>query len=384
MKFDEQHRQLRESVLRLIEREINPHVDDWEAAQSFPAHELFKKLGAQGLLGITRPQAYGGMALDFSYAMVLAEALGHIRCGAISMAIGVHTDMCTPALARFGTDDLKHEFLAPAIAGTQIGCIGVSEAHAGSDVAAIKTTARSDGTDYVINGGKMWITNGLQADWMCCLLNTSTGNPHRNKSLVIIPLDLPGVERTRKLHKLGMWASDTAQIFFDEVRVPQRNRIGDEGQGFVMQMMQFQEERLWAAANMVGQLETVIAATQDYTATRRAFGRPVLHNQVVRHRLAELETELEALRALTWRAVEKYVEGSEVTRLASMAKLKAGRLARETADSCLQYWGGIGYMWESPVARFFRDARLASIGGGADEIMLDVICKLGAMSPRSA
>jgi len=375
MLFTEEHKLLRESIASIIEREINPHVDEWEEAQTFPAHELFKKLGDAGFLGISHPEEYGGGGLDWSYSCVLAEELGHIRCGGVPMAIGVHTDMCTPALAHHGSDELKREFLAPAIAGDQVGCVGVSESSAGSDVAAIRTTARSDGGDYVISGEKMWITNGYQADWMCCLANTGEGPAHRNKSLIMVPLDAPGVERSHKLHKLGMWSSDTAQIFFDDVRVPKRYRIGEEGQGFVYQMRQFQVERLWAAANATSLLDDLIDATIDYARERKAFGRAVLDNQVVHFRLAELRTEVEALRALTHRAVELYVGGHDVTRLASMAKLKAGRLCREVPDACLQYWGGQGYMWESPVARGLRDGRLLSIGAGTDEVMLGIICK---------
>jgi citronellyl-CoA dehydrogenase len=230
----------------------------------------------------------------------------------------------------------------------------------------------------------MWITNGMQADWMCCLVNTSDDKPHKNKSLVIIPMNSKGVERSRKLHKLGMWSSDTAQIFFDEVRVPQRNRIGPEGAGFMLQMLQFQEERLWGAANAITAMDDAIAETIKYTRQRQTFGRPVLDNQVVHFRLAELATEVECLRALVYRATELFISGKDVTRLASMAKLKAGRLAREVSDSCMQYWGGMGYMWESKIARMYRDCRLASIGGGADEIMLGIICKLDGILPGKA
>lgn len=370
-----EHEELRRSTERFIDQEINPHVDEWEEAEMFPAHDLFKKLGDAGFLGINKPVEYGGMGLDYSYAMVFAEALGHIRCGGVPMAIGVQTDMCTPALARFGSDELKREFLAPAIAGDQVGCIGVSETGAGSDVASIKTTARRDGDDYIINGGKMWITNSVQADWMCLLCNTTDDDVHQNKSLIMVPMKSPGVTVARKLKKLGMAASDTGQIFFEDVRVPQRYRIGDEGRGFVYQMLQFQEERLWAAANILLPLEEAIEEVAAYTRDRNAFGRPLLANQVIQFRLSELATEVESLRGLTYRACELYVDGQDVTRLASMAKLKAGRLGREVADACLQYYGGQGYMWESRISRLFRDVRLASIGGGADEVMLGIIAK---------
>jgi len=291
------------------------------------------------------------------------------------MAIGVQTDMATPALARFGSDELRAEFLTPAIAGDQVACIGVSEPGAGSDVAAIRTSARSDGDDYVINGGKLWITNGAQADWMCCLANTGEGPVHRNKSLIIVPMATKGVTVERKLRKIGMNASDTTQIRFDDVRVPKRHRIGDEGAGFTYQMLQFQEERLWSIAANLKPMEQSIEATVDYTKTRNIFGKPVLDNQVVQFTLAELQTEVEALRSLLYRATEDYLTGVDVTLLASMGKLKAGRLSRQVADKCLQYWGGMGFTWETPVSRFFRDGRLLSIGGGADEVMLSIISR---------
>ena len=375
MIYTEQHRELMRSITKFIEAEINPHIEEWEAAGIFPAHELFKKMGAQGLLGIHKPERFGGLGLDYSYEMAFCEALGAIRNGSVPMAIGVQTDMATPALARHGSDALREEFLTPSITGEYVACLGVSEIGAGSDVASIKTQARRDGGDYVINGGKMWTTNGTQADWMCLLANTGDGPVHRNKTLICLPMKTKGVEIARKLDKLGMRSSDTAQIFFDDVRVPQRFRIGEEGMGFVYQMQQFQEERLWGAAGGLLALERAIAETVDYTRGRIAFGRPILDNQVVHFRLAELQTKVELLRSLIYRAVEDYIAGAEVTQLASMAKLTAGRVSREVADACLQYWGGMGYMTESGISRLYRDGRLTSIGGGADEIMLGIIAK---------
>ena len=382
MIFSDEHRQLAETVEKFVHKEINPYVEEWERAETFPAHELFKTLGDLGLLGLKYPAAFGGSELDFSYSMVMAEALGASDCAGVPMAIGVQSDMCTPALARFGSDDLRRDYLAPAIAGDMVGCIGVSEVGGGSDVAAVKTTASSDGADYLINGGKMWITNGLQADWCCLLANTSDGPVHKNKSLIIVPMDAAGITR-QKIRKVGMHSSDTAQLFFDNVRVPKRNLIGQEGMGFTLQMMQFQEERLYGAASSLKSMDRLIDATIEYTRERKTFGRPILDNQVVHFRLAELRCEVEALRALTYRAVDAYVGGSDVTRLASMAKLKCGRLQREVTDACLQYWGGMGYAAESLVSRAWRDSRLISIGGGADEIMLGIICKLEGTLPRA-
>ena len=387
MKFTPEHRQIEDTVVKFCDKEVNPFIAEWEAKGQFPAHEVFKKLGNLGLLGLKYPEEFGGMGLDFSYSMVMAEALGQCNAGGVPMAIGVQTDMATPALARFGSDELRREFLAPTIAGDYVACLGVSEASGGSDVAAIKTNARVDGGDYVINGSKMWITNGLQADWCCLLANTSEGAggkpSHKNKSLIVVPMDAPGISK-QKIHKIGMHSSDTAQLFFDNVRVPKRNLIGQEGVGFTLQMLQFQEERLYGAAGSLRSLDRLIDQTIEYTRQRRAFGKSILDNQVVHFRLAELRTEVEALRALTYRAVEMYVSGKDVTKLASMAKLKCGRLSRELSDACLQYWGGMGFTADNPISQSFRDGRLISIGGGADEVMLGIICKLeGTLPGRS-
>ncbi|MDN3921204.1 acyl-CoA dehydrogenase family protein [Roseateles violae] len=383
MNFTPEHRALADTVTRFVEKELNPFVPEWEKAEQFPAHEVFKKLGDLGLLGLKYPEEFGGAGLDFSYSLVMAEALGACACAGVPMAIGVQTDMCTPALARFGSDELRREFLAPSITGDYVGCLGVSEPGGGSDVAAVKTTARKDGGDYVIDGTKMWITNGLQADWCCLLANTGDGSPHKNKSLIVVPMDAPGITR-QKIHKIGMDASDTAQLFFDGVRVPQRHLIGAEGMGFMFQMMQFQEERLWGAASTLKNMDRLIDLTIDYTRERQAFGKSILDNQVVHFRLAELRTEVEALRALTYSAVEQYVAGKDVTKLASMAKLKCGRLSREVADSCLQYWGGMGFTRDNPISQAYRDGRLVSIGAGADEVMLGIICKLEGTLPKGS
>ena len=382
MELTSQHEELKRSAIKFVETEINPYVDQWEEDEIFPAHEVFKKLGDQGFLGVTKPEKYGGSGLNYSYGAVLNEALATIKCGGVPMAIGVQTDMSTPALARFGSEHVCETFLRPSISGEFVSCIGVSEPHAGSDVAAIKTTAVKDGDDYIINGSKMWITNGTQADWMCMLANTdnSSDNRHFNKSLICVPLKeegkrTKGVTINRKLKKMGMHSSDTAEIFFEDVRVPARNLIGDEGKGFVYQMMQFQEERLYAAIGNYSGCENIINETIEYTRQRKTFGKPIIDNQIVHFRLSELMTEVEALKALTWKGIEIHVNGGDCTKLASMSKLKSTRLAREVNDACLQYWGGMGFMDETPVSRAYRDQRLGSIGGGSDEVMLGIISK---------
>jgi len=384
MQFTHEHEQIRATIRRWIAEKVNPHVDAWEEAEIFPAHELFRQMGELGLLGLNKPTEFGGMGLDYSYGALLAEELAQINCGGIPMAIGVQTDMCTPALAERGSDELRAEFLAPAIAGEAVGCLGVSEVGSGSDVASIKTTARKDGGDYVINGGKMWTTNGTQADFCCVLANTSDGAAHKNKSLIIVPMKTKGVQVAKKIRKIGMDSSDTAQLFFDEVRVPQRYRIGEEGMGFIYQMEQFQIERLWGALNTTAFAQRAIDITIEYTRERRAFGKSLLDNQLVHYKLAEFQADVEAVRSLCWRGVDMVVRNEDATHLATMAKLKAGRLARQVTDGCLQYWGGMGFVKESLISRLYRDMRLPSIGGGADEVMLQILCKNMGIFPKAA
>ena len=238
--YNEEQKELQNTVNKLIDTEINPHCDKWEEEKMFPAHEVFKKFGEAGLLGINKPTDYGGLGLSYKYQMALGEAMGNIRSTGVTMALGVQTDMATPALSKFGSDQLRKDFLEPAILGDMVACVGVSEPGGGSDVASVKTTAVRKGDELVINGQKMWITNSLQADWMCVLANTSEGKPHLNKSLIIVPMDSSGVIKAKKIEKMGMHSSDTGLIFLEDVRVPAANLIGDEGMGFTYQMLQFQ------------------------------------------------------------------------------------------------------------------------------------------------
>ena len=300
----------------------------------FPAHELFKKLGDLGFLGLNKPEAFGGQGLDYSYALMMAEELG-----AITLRRRADGDRRADRHGDAGAGAVRIRRGAPRIPGAgDIGRCGRLHrrlrAGAGSDVASIKTHARADGDDYVINGGKMWITNGVQADWICLLANTSDGPMHRNKSLICVPMKTKGVEVARKLDKMGMRSSDTAQIFFDNVRVPKRNRIGEEGQGFTYQMVQFQEERLWGAAACLKAHEFIIDETIDYTRNRKAFGETILDNQIVHFKLAEMQTEVELLRALIYRAGEALVAGEDVTKLATHGQAQ-GRPARARIDRCL-------------------------------------------------
>lgn len=371
-----EHAELRSVVKGFVDRAILPYVADWERDERIPGHDLFRQAGEAGLLGITKPVAYGGMGLDYSYNAVYIEEIAKCGSSSVATALGVQTDVCTPALARHGSDQLCREFLVPSIAGARIGCLGVSETGAGSDVASVRTTARRDAGDYVINGSKMWITNGHQADWACVLVNTaSEGGPHRNKSLIVIPLDARGVSRSAPLVKHGLRASDTAQLFFDEVRVPLWHRIGEENQGFIYQMEQFQEERLYSAIRTTTQLERAIDITVEYTRQRTAFGEALFDKQWIAFNMASLATDVAMLRALWEKAVSAYISGKDVSLLASMAKLQAGKLARAVPDQCLQFFGGQGFMWDAEISRITRDLRLVAIGGGAVEIMMSVIAK---------
>jgi len=380
--FGLEQREMQKTAQRIIDEDINPFVTQWEEEGMYPAAKVFKKLGDAGLLGVNKPVEYGGMGLDFKYNIALNETLGNIQCGGVPMSIAVQTDMATPALSRFGSHELKKEFLEPSVLGDKVACLGVSEPGGGSDVAAATTTARRVGDDLVINGQKMWITNAFQADWMCLLANTREGNPHRNKSLICLPMDTPGIHLAKKISKMGMHCSDTAVIYFDDVRVPAKNIIGEEGMGFTYQMMQFQEERLAAAAISLTPMVNIINDTITYTRERKAFGAPLLDNQYIHFRIAELLTEVEMLRSGLYRATDNHVAGEDVTMLASMCKLKCGRLLREVADSCLQFWGGMGFTNDVLVSRYYRDMRLTSIGGGADEVMLQIICKMMGTLPK--
>lgn len=381
MRFTPEHEMFRETVRRFVEQELNPHVDEWEEAGAWPGHDILSKMGALGFLGLTYPEEYGGQGLDFWYTLVFCEELAKTDCAGVPMGITVHTDMCTPALAQYGSDDLKRRFLEPSLRGDAIGCIAVTEPDAGSDVAAIRTRARADGDNWVITGRKLYITNGAQADWACVLARTSDEPGARGMSLIIVPTDSPGFSVSRTLRKLGNHASDTAELIFDSVRVPRANTVGPEGMGFILQMRQFQRERLVGSILAYSSMEKVVRQTVAYTQQRRAFGSTLIEQQAIHFRLAELLTEIAALKALCYEAVDRYVAGDDITLLASMAKLKGGRLAREVTDSCLQFYGGMGYMEETPIARAYRDARLFSVGGGADEIMLSIIARQSGMLP---
>jgi citronellyl-CoA dehydrogenase len=373
VQFTAEHEAFRASVRDFVEHEVQPHVDEWEAAGMFPAHELFGKLAKLGALGLEYDPEYGGGGADHLFTVVLCEELGRIDAGGPPMGIGVQIMMATPSLAEFGTHEQKQRFLVPALRGEAVCSIAVTEPGAGSDVAAIRTRAVRDGDEWVVNGMKLYITNALQADWMCVLVRTSDEGGYRGMSQIVVPTDTPGFRVSRKLDKVGNRSSDTAELVFEDARVPVANTIGQIGRGFQQQMAQFVVERMFAAYTTVGSAQRALERTRDYLRQREAFGRPLLANQHLAFRLAELSAEVDLLRHYNYACAEAYVRGEDTTRFATIAKLKAGRLGREVADTCMQFHGGIGYMEETWVARYFRDSRLTAIGGGADEVMLQVL-----------
>ena len=376
----EEHQIFRKSLRDLFEREIEPHIDDWEAARTFPAHELFPKLGAVGLLGLEYETAYGGMGADHSFTVVAGEEMGRISCGGIPMAMAVQMSMATPALARYGSDELKAKYLAPSIRGELVASIAVTEPDAGSDVAGIRTRAVRDGDEWVINGAKLYITTGTQSDWLCLLARTSDEPGYRGMSLIVVPTAIDGVVVSRKLEKLGMWSSDTAELSFSDVRVPVSNTIGEIGHGFQQQMVQFQAERLITMYKQVGAIDQALGRTRDYLLERQAFGKPLMANQHLQFALAELSARHDMLKHYARAAADAVRRGEDATRFATIGKLMGSRLQREVADAAVQFHGGIGYMAEHWASRFYRDTRLDSIGAGADEVMLRILARMDGYS----
>ena len=372
--FTEEHEALRESIRAFVLKELAPHADEWEET-TFPDW-VFRRMGELGFLGLDKPERYGGQGGDYFAALVLAEELVHARSGGMAMGIAVHTDMTMPPILAFGTEEQKQEWLVPAIAGTKILCLGITEPDAGSDVAAIKTRAvrADDGSgEYVINGSKTYITNGHRADAIVLVTKTDPDAGHDGFTLFIVPMDLPGVVREQRLEKLGMHACDTALLAFDDVRVPASAVLGEVGKGFYHIMWELQGERLIGAAGAVAAAQHCFDRTLAYALERRAFGRQIGHFQVTRHKFAEMATKIESARQMVYTTAWRHANGEYPVREISMAKLHASRIAVEVADECIQIHGGAGYMKEYGIERVWRDLRLNRIGAGTDEIMLDVI-----------
>ncbi len=374
--FNKDHEMVRKAIRKFVDKEINPHMDEWEEKGEAPLHDLFKKMGDLGFLGIRYDPQYGGQGLDYWYDTVFLEELGRVQGSGVPMAIAVQSHMATPAIAEFGSEHLKETYLKPAIAGEMVASIAVTEPGAGSDVSALQTTAKKEGGNYVLNGSKTYITNGTQADFLTLLARTSDDPGYHSFSLLVVPTNLPGFQVSRKLNKMGCHSSDTAELFFDDMRIPAENLIGKEGEGFIYQMQQFQHERFSAIPMSYISAEEMIAMTVEHIRQRIVFGKPLISKQVLRHRLADWQTEIECLRQLTYHIVRMKEAGLDVTREVSMGKLYAARVTQTVADGCLQMYGGLGFMEEMLIARCYRDAKLISIGGGADEIMREIIAKI--------
>jgi alkylation response protein AidB-like acyl-CoA dehydrogenase len=377
--FTEEHDRLRESIGRFVAKELAPHAEAWERT-TFP-DSVFRRMGELGFLGLSVPEEYGGQGGDYYCNLVLAEEMAGAQCGGLSMGVAVHTDMATPPIRVFGTEEQKQRYLATAMRGEKIACIGITEPDAGSDVAGIKTRAVRDGDDYVINGSKTYITNGLRADYIVLVTKTDpdAGRAHEGEArgsgftLFVVDMDLPGVIREKKLEKLGMHASDTALLAFQDVRVPADAVLGEVGKGFYHIMWELQGERLIGAAGCVAGAQLCFDRTLQYALERTAFGRQIGRFQVTRHKFAEMATKIESARQMVYTTAWRFANGEYPVREISMAKLHASRIAVEVADECIQIHGGAGYMKEYGVERVWRDMRLNRIGAGTDEIMLDVI-----------
>ncbi|HEX6712050.1 MAG TPA: acyl-CoA dehydrogenase family protein [Thermoleophilaceae bacterium] len=369
--FTDEHEQLRESVANFCVKELLPHAEEFE--ENTFADWVFPRMGELGFLGLSYPEEYGGQGGDYFASIVLAEEMPKANCGGLSMGIAVQTDMATPPVHLFGTEEQKQKYLVPAIKGEKIACLGITEPDAGSDVAGIKTTAVRDGDEWVINGSKIFITNGHRADYIVLVTKTDKEAGYDGFTLFLVDMDLPGVIREKKLRKLGMHASDTALLAFDDVRVPDDAVLGEIGKGFYHIMWELQGERMIGAAGCVSGAQHMFDKTLQYVNERNVFGRPLAKFQVTRHKFAEMATKIETARQMVYNTAWRIQNGDYPVREISIAKLYASRIAFEVADECLQLHGGNGYMKEYGIERAWRDVRLNRIGAGTDEIMLEVI-----------
>jgi alkylation response protein AidB-like acyl-CoA dehydrogenase len=376
--FTEEHEALRESIRSFVVRELAPHAEEWEET-TFP-DSVFRRLGELGFLGLSMPEEYGGQGGDYFCNLVLAEEISHAGSGGMAMGVAVHTDMATPPILQFGTEEQKQAYLVPSIRGEKISCLGITEPDAGSDVSGIRTRAVRERSgdegrcdEWVINGSKTYITNGHRADFIVLVTKTDPDAGYDGFTLFLVDMDLPGVTREKRLEKLGMHASDTALLAFQDVRVPDTAVLGQVGKGFYHIMWELQGERLIGAASCVAGAQRAFDRTLAYALERKAFGREIGHFQVIRHKFAAMATKIEASRQLVYATAWRFANGEYPVREISMAKLHSAQMCCEVADECLQIHGGAGYMREYQIERAWRDLRLNRIGAGTDEIMLDVI-----------
>lgn len=372
--FTEEHEMFRKAVRSFIRKEIAPFIDKWERAEEFPL-ELYRRMGELGYLGIKFPEEYGGSGADLITEAVFLEELSKCGSGGVAAGIGAHIGIALTPVWRFGNDEQKRKYLVPGIKGEKIAALGITEADAGSDVAGIRTTARKEGDHYVLNGSKMFITNGVRADFVVVAAKTDPSLGHKGLSLFVVNADTPGFSVGKKLKKLGWRSSDTAELIFDEVRVPCANLLGEENKGFYCIMQNFQWERIMLALMSVGSAESALEQAIRYAGKRTQFGQPIRQFQVIQHMLVDMAVEIEKARHLTYHALYLYANGQDALTETTMAKALAGEMVREVTDMALQIHGGNGYMMEFPAQRYWRDARLQPIGGGTTEIMNEILVK---------
>lgn len=372
--FEEEHHAFRRTVRAVVDKELKPFATQWEEAEEFPL-SLYRRFGELGFLGLKYPEAYGGSDAGPLYEAVLLEELSRCGSGGVAAGLGGQFTIATGPIHLFGSHEQKLAYLAPAIRGEKIGCFAVTEPNAGSDVAGLKTTARRDGDHFVVNGSKTYITNGVRADYAIVAVKTNPAKGHKGLSMLLVDKGTEGFGVSKKLKKLGWRASDTAELFFDDCRVPAKNLLGEVDQGFFQIMGNFQWERLSLALGAIGAADAMLEETVSWVKERQAFGQSVSKFQVVRHRLAELYTELEASRQLTYHALRLHAGGEYALGQTAMAKRHATEMCCKVADQALQLHGGAGYMMEYDIQRHWRDARLGPIGGGTSEIMNEIIAK---------
>jgi acyl-CoA dehydrogenase len=376
--FTDEHEQLRESIRRFVLNELRPHSQEWEDARWFP-NSVFERMAELGFLGLKYPEEYGGQGGDYLHDAVLTEELTRAGSGGLSAGIGAHIGIATPPVWKFGTPEQKERFLAPAIRGEKIAALGITEPDAGSDVAGIRTFARKVDGGYVVNGSKTFITNGVRADFVVTAVKTTQEGGHHGISFLILEKGMEGFSVSRKLDKMGWHASDTGELSFTDVFVPDENLLGEENRGFYLIMANFQWERLLMALGSVGSMFNVLERTIAFAGERTAFGRPIGKHQAIRHKIAEMALKAETGRALTYNALRLFHEGHDAVKEVTMAKLKTQRDAFDVADEALQIHGGAGYMKEYEIERAVRDTRLGPIGGGTDEIMKEILGKILAL-----
>jgi len=372
--FNDEHKAIRKTIREFVLKELTPHAEEWEEAEGFPS-DVFKRMGELGFLGLHYPEEHGGQGGDYLCGVILAEEMMHCLSGGVALGIGVQTDMVCPLLHKVGSESIKERFLKPALQGEKIGCLGITEPDAGSDVASIRTTSKRDGDYFIINGQKIFITNGVRADFAILVTREPGSSGSNGITLFVVEKETPGYSISRKLDKVGMLSSDTAELAFMDCRVPAENMLGDEGQGFYHIMWELQPERLFGAISAVAGSQISMDITLKYVSERSQFNRPIGKFQTIRHRLAELATEIEASRQLNYYVAGLINAGEFPAKEISMAKLFASRIACKVSDEALQFHGGYGYMMEYPIQRFWRDSRLTRIGGGTDEIMLEIISR---------